>query len=150
MKIVLAALAACCVFCFAATLNGQTAAATPPPLLSDQSPTASILFPDGRSLPIRSSGGKFPLVIAYAGQTFTVQYRIPAAIASLLVIQPLDGGAISAASPVAADGTTAFQYQFGTGPGLYRIYVGLGNFSAVLQFWVPLTNGDNPPLLTPP
>ena len=145
-----AAVAACCVFCVAAKLYGERAEATPPPLLSDQSPSASILFPDGRSLPIRSSGGKFPLVIAYAGQIFTVQCRIPPAIASRLVIQPLDGGAISAASPVAADGTTTVQYQFGTGPGLYRIYVGLGNFSAVLQFWVPLANGDNPPLLTAP
>ena len=41
-----AAVATCCVFCVAAKLDGQTAAATPPPLLSDQSPSASILFRD--------------------------------------------------------------------------------------------------------
>jgi hypothetical protein len=123
--------------------------ASPPPLLSDGSPTASIQFADGRTLPIRSQDGQFPLVIGYAGQTMTVACRIPAAIASRLVIQSLDGGAISALSPVAADGTTLLQFQTGTQPGLYRVLVILGSYSATLQFWVPSPTGDNPPVLTP-
>src|SRR5207249_4532960 len=99
------------------------------------------------SLPIRSHDGNFPLVIGYAGQTFTVQCRIPPVVLSNLVIEPLDGGAIS--PPIAnPDGTTTIQYQFGGQPGLYRIVVGLGPFSATLQFWVP-GSGDNPPVLTP-
>src|SRR4029077_12418390 len=143
-----AAVAACCVFCLAAKVGGQTAAATPPPLLRDQSPSASILFPDGRSLPIRSGGGKFPLVIAYAGPTLTVKCRIPPAVLSKLVIQPLDGGVLLPPT-INADGTTTLQYQFGGEPGLYRILVGFPPFSATLQFWVPNPNGDNPPVLTP-
>jgi len=149
MKISPAALAACCVLSFAAALNGQTPAPSPPPLLSDGSPTASIQFADGRTLPIRSQGGQFPLVIGYAGQTMTVQCRIPAAIASRLVIQSLDGGTMSSPTPVAADGTTTLQFQAGTQPGLYRILVILGDRSATLQFWVPIPNGDTPPVLTP-
>jgi hypothetical protein len=142
-----AALAACCVFFFAAKLHGQTAGATPPPLLSDQSPTALITFPGGSSLAIRSHGGQFPLVIGYAAQTFTVQCRIPAAILSNLIMAPLDGGSIS--QPVLnPDGTTTLQYQFGGQPGLYRILVGFPPFFATLRFWVP-GSGDNPPVLTP-
>lgn len=143
-----AALAACCVLFFAANLNGQTPLPTPPPLPSDGSPTASILFPDGRTLPIQSRDGQFPLVIGYAGQTVSVQCRIPAVLLSRLVIQPLDGGTLSA-SPPAADGTTTLQFQAGTQPGLYRIMVILGSRSATLQFWVPSPNGDNPPVITP-
>ncbi|MBV9010340.1 MAG: hypothetical protein JO354_14435 [Verrucomicrobia bacterium] len=79
----------------------------------------------------------------------SISCRIPAAILSLLVIEPLDGGTISAPTPVAADGTTLLQFQPGTQPGLYRILVGLGAYSATLQFWVPSANGNNPPVVTP-
>jgi len=147
MKKFCAALAACCVFFSAAQLDGQTPVATPPPLLSDQSPTASILFPGGRSLSIRSHGGQFPLVIGYSAQTFTVQCRIPPAILSNLIIAPLDGGSISPPT-LNPDGTTTLQYQFGGQPGLYRILVGFPPFFATLRFWVP-GSGDNPPVLTP-
>ncbi len=149
MKFVSAALVACAgLWLTAARVNGQLPATSPPPLLADQSPTASILFADGRSLPIRSHGGDFPLVIGYAGQNMIIQCRIPAAIASRLVIQSLDGGTISTPSSVAADGTVDWQFQPGTQPGLYRILVSFGNLSATLQFWVP-TPDDNPPVLIP-
>jgi len=147
MKIVLAALAACWLLFFAATARGQSPSPTPPPLLSDGSPTASIIFPDGKSLPVRSQGGRFPLVVGYAGQTFTITCRIPPAILNKLVLEALDGGVLSPPT-VNADGTTTLQYQFGTQPGLYRILVELGSYSATLQFWVP-GPGDNPPVLTP-
>lgn len=149
MKTFHAALAACCALYLAANSPGQTPVPSPPPLPSDGSPTASILFPDGRTLPIRSQDGKFPLVIGYAGQTMTLQCRIPAAIASQLVIQSLDGGTMSAPTPITADGTTLLQFATGTQPGLYRVLVILGPYSATLQFWVPTPNGDNPPVLTP-
>lgn len=153
MRRLLAALVAGCSMFFAAANYAQTPTptptASPPPLPSDGSPTASILFPDGRVLPILSQGGQFPLVLSSAGQGLTVQARIPAALASRLVLQSLDGGTISATSPVTADGTTLLQFQTGTQPGLYRLLVILGNYSATLQFWVPIPNGDNPPTLTP-
>jgi len=148
MKHLPAALAACCILSFAARLSGQTSLPSPPPLPSDGSPTASILFPDGRVLPILSQSGQFPLVLSTAGQALTVQARVPAALLSRLVIQALDGGTLST-SPPAADGTTLLQFQTGAQPGLYRILFVLGDRSATLQFWVPIPNGDNPPTLTP-
>jgi hypothetical protein len=148
MKMFAVAVAACWVLTFAARSYGQSPVPSPPPLPSDGSPTASILFPDGRTLPMVSQDGKFPLVIGYAGQTVSVQCRISAALLARLIIQPLDGGTLTTLPP-AADGTTLLQFQAGTQPGLYRILVILGDRSVTLQFWVPIPNDDNPPVLTP-
>lgn len=46
MRPVTAALVAGCLALIAANSNGQTTAPSPPPLPSDGSPTASIVFPD--------------------------------------------------------------------------------------------------------
>ncbi len=149
---VLGGVAAAASIFFAAKLPAQTAQVTTavaPSLLSDGNPTVSIQFADGRSLPLRSRDGRYPLVLASFGQTLTVTARIPVALASLLVFQPLDGGIFSAQSPLAADGTTVFHFQPGTQPGLYRVLVILGSHSAALQFWVPNPAGENPPALTP-
>lgn len=138
--------AGCVLLAVARGANGQVVATivAPPQLLSDLNPTALVQYADGSVLPLRSQGGAFPLAAGVAGGTSTLQLRIPAALASRLVIQSLDGAVVTAHSPVAADGTTTFQISFGSQPGLYRIQIGLAGRSAQLQFWIPSPGGNNP------
>lgn len=150
MKVLSAAIAASC-FLFVAHSDAQspTPETSPPPLASDGIPTASIMFPNGRSLQLSGGGGRFPLVSGIPGQNLTIQCRIPPSLAPSLVILPLDGGKVTLLSPPTPDGLTTVQFQPKSQPGLYRVMVALGTYTTTLQFWIPNPEGDNPATLTP-
>ena len=142
----LLALAVCLFSQVPAPVTGQS---TPPPILSDGSPTEAITFGDNRSVNVRSKGGRFPLVAADPNKVAQVQLQLTPGARSL-TIALLDGGVLNSGaqnSAVAADGTTSFQIQPGAHPGLYRVLLIDGGTTTLLPFWVadPQNPRSNPP-----
>jgi hypothetical protein len=126
------------------------AGSSPPSIQSDGAPTAAVTFPSGASAPMRSRSGRFPLVASSPGQAVTVKLQLPPGAARNLVVQSLDGNALSAGaqtSAIAADGSTSFQFQPGARPGVYRVLLNDGGTMTLLQFWVadPQNPRSNPP-----
>jgi len=131
--------------------NGQSL--SPPVSVVDNLPLAAITFANAKSL--KTKAGLSDLISINPDETVSIQLQFPPALAGTpVIIEVLDGGAISAAnqnSAIGADGGTSLQFQAGLKPGVYRMVINAGSTVSILQFWVPnATNpAANPPTLKP-
>jgi len=109
-----------------------------PPGLIDRSPSVAVSLPNNASAQAHSHQGRFPHFLTPLSQTITVYLRFSSDLAGTEVIaNGLDGGTISSnALIVGNDGTVSFQFQPGTQPGLYRLFVNAGDEVGLLQFEV--------------
>jgi hypothetical protein len=125
---VLVSLALCCL---AASVRAQ--APVPPPVL------ATITFANGQSVTIGSNDQQiFNPVDLGASEGIGIALQLPPAFVNTPVgILPMDGGFAPEEIQVGQDGSTAFAFQAGNQPGLYRIQLLTANSSVLLQFFVP-------------
>jgi hypothetical protein len=119
--------------------HGQSEQITPitASAAANQSSSATIAFSNGSSLKLRCKSGDFPLVAVGAGEIVNVQLPSNTISSSPLVVQALDGGAVTQTS---ANGTMSIQAA--SQPGLYRFSVQAGNTTGTFRFWV--TDPNNP------
>lgn len=121
--------------------------------ITDNRPSATITFANAKSLTTKTQAEQF--VSINPGEKVSVQLQFPPTLAtSAVIVQPLDGGIISAAdqnNAVGLDGKASLQFRAGMQPGLYRVLVIAGGTSSAIQFWVAdATNPPaNPPTLKP-
>jgi hypothetical protein len=123
--------------CFlAALVRAQTAA--PPPVL------ATLTFANGQSITVGSNEQQiFKAVDVGASEAIGIELQLPSGFVNTPVgILPMDGGFAPEEIEVAPDGRTAFVFQSGNQPGLYRIEIRTLDSSVLLQFSVP--NPENP------
>ena len=136
-------------------LISQTVGSPPNDAILNGSTTAAVGYPDGSSLSMRSSKGRFPVIAANAGQNVSIQLRFaPNPANTGLIAAPLDGGAVQPSqgkASIAIDGTASIQFQPGTQPGLYRVLLNQAGAISILHFWVadPQRPNSGPPALTP-
>lgn len=123
--------------CASAPQDVAITASSPPALPGDLSPTGVVQLPGGLIKQLHSAGGRFPTIEASAGAITQVVLRLPPAVASQLIIESLDGAAVSLQAPAGTDGIATLQIGLGMQPGIYRVLVKLGQFSTILQFRVP-------------
>lgn len=117
--------------------------------LSGQTPgeglaLATITFANGQSITVNSTDQQTFLPIdILPGEALGIELRLPPGFVNTAVgMQPMDGGFAPEEIEIAQDGSTAFAFQAGNQPGLYRIILATRNSSVLLQFIVP--NPGNP------
>lgn len=123
--------------CFlAASLRGQSTA--PPPV------SATITFANGGSITVGSNDQQiFNPIDILPGEALGIALQLPSGFVNTPVgMQPMDGGFAPEEIEIAQDGSTAFVFQAGSQPGLYRILLRTLDSSVLLQFTVP--NPGNP------
>ena len=154
MKILCAALPACCVFSLLAQSDGQIAAPSAPPLnklLPDA--IANIALGGNKSVTANCFQGLFDRVGLQPNQVVSLSVQLPAALAGRqIIIESLDGGLVSdTAATVATDGALALQFQAGSQPGMYRVNLRSGPLALGLEFYVldPTQPENNPAVINP-
>ncbi len=131
---------------FFTTATGQspspspTPEPSPPPVINGE-PSAAVSapgIPEGEANRIHSKRHVFPSV-TMEGNVMTASLRFPVELAgSTLIVQALDGGAVSQDElTVGEDGTACVQFEPPSAPGLYRVMVNAGGAVTLLQFEVP-------------
>ena len=137
MKLLPAALAACCIICCAAITHAQSPA-TPLPRI-DRGPAAALSFDRGGGIILTSARGFFNRVAARTNQAIAVQLQFPLDLAGQAVrVQSLDGSQLIGTTDkltLAADGTATVRVRLGPAEGLYRIGVLCGDSRALLRFY---------------
>jgi hypothetical protein len=152
MKIVLAVLAACCVFSFAANMSTQIVGTGGP---IDHSPKAAISLDTGGALTLASAQGLFGRVAAQTSQAITVQLQYPAdLVGQRIFVQSLDGAQLIGISDklvVGADGTATVGVQLAAAEGIYRVAVTCSDSRTLLRFYAvaPGKPLPDPTLLVP-
>jgi len=152
MKILCAALAACCVFSFAANISSQIVGTVGP---IDHSPKAAISLDTGGALTLASAQGLFGRVAAQTGQGITVQLQYPPdLVGQRIFVQSLDGAQLIGIPDklvVGPDGTATVQLQLAGGEGIYRVAVTCSDSRTLLRFYAvaPGKPLPDPTLLVP-
>jgi hypothetical protein len=102
---------------------------------------ATITFSSGESITVGSNSQQvFNPVNALPGEALGVELRLPPDFVNTPVgIQPMDGGFAPEDIEIDQNGATAFVFQVGNQPGLYRVVLATLNSSVLLQFSVPST-----------
>ncbi len=115
MKRLCAALAACCVFCFAASSEGQTTAAAAP--AQGRSPAAAIALDGGGSLKAHSAEGLFERVAAVTNQAVVVRLQYGTDLGGKpILIESLDGAEVLGNTTnltLGADGSATVRLRLG-------------------------------------
>lgn len=98
--------------------------------------TFTIFFSDGSNLVATSSD----LIGLQPNQAVNVAVQYPlSAIGRRISAEPLDGGRVLGAAQqlvVNANGTIQFQFQTGSGPGIYQVSLHDGANEIGIRFWV--------------
>ncbi len=153
MKRLCAAIAACCVSCFAANSEAQTTDEVVP--VVDHSPAAEIRFDSGGTLKAQSAQGLFGRVAAVTNQAIVVQLQYSTDLGGKpILIQSLDGAQVlgnTANLAVGDDGTATVQLRLGASEGLYRFAIVCGDSRTFLRFYAskPGNPSADPTLLRP-
>jgi hypothetical protein len=99
-----------------------------------------VSYGDGKSIQTKTEQGIAPRIGLRPGQAVTVAVQFPVKRAGEAVtLIALDGGTITPSAKklsVNSDGSIRFDFEAGTGPGLYGISIQLGDNEYRVQFWV--------------